>query len=142
MRHLLVALMIVLLPLRGWVSDAMATEMAPPTLAHQLVVGHSGGGVRHADAAASPTYAHAASAPAGATVAAADCVGHTGSLDPASTDASHCQSCVVCQVCYSVALVLPRFDISIAFTSPVLPLYKATSFTSADRAPGLKPPIS
>lgn len=143
MRYFLIALMIVLLPLRGWTSDAMATEMAAPTLVHQLVVGHSGGGGLQANAAASPTHVHGTSVPAGAPpMATADCIGHAGSPDPASTDASHCASCVVCQACYSVALVLPRFDSGIAFTSPVLLLSDAASFTSAERALGLKPPIS
>ena len=134
--------MIVLLPLRGWTSDAMATEMAAPTLVHQLVLGHSGGAGVQANAAASLTHVHGTSVPAGAPMATADCIGHAGSSNSASTDASHCASCVVCQACYSVALVLPRFDIGIAFTSPVLLLSDAASFTSAERALGLKPPIS
>jgi hypothetical protein len=35
MRHFLFALLIALLPLRGWISDAMATQMAAGQLQHQ-----------------------------------------------------------------------------------------------------------
>ena len=140
MRHLLLVLLIVLLPLRSWGGDAMATRMAAPTLTHQLAVAHSGAGQAHA--AAAPKHMPVAVEAFGASLAGADCVDHSGSENTSPTDSSHCQSCVVCQACYSSALVLPVFDIGVTFAFSGLPRSAAPRFASAERALGLKPPIS
>lgn len=129
MRALFLALMITLLPLRGWVGDVMAMELVAPTLA------------------ASPAHApvhHAAMADCEHTGAHG---GHADAL-PQVQDAGEahaggdCASCSACQICHSVALtaVLPLLP------TPVLPSATPQSrqpqYASAERAPGFKPPIS
>jgi hypothetical protein len=121
MRTLLLALMIALLPIRGWLGDAMAFEM-----------------VQHSLPAAA---AHCQDA--------MDASGAMGKSDPATThDGNHgagqqnCGTCGACQVCHTVALGgMPRFDAP--RTAPHAPpaSYPAR-FASAAPAPGLKPPIS
>ena len=139
MRHLLLALMIVLLPLRGWVGDAMAAQMAAATVVHQLVTVQSGGGHRGGEGVSK--HVHLASEAAEHTKAA-DCAGHTASGDTSSGDTSHCESCVVCQACFSVGLALPSDAAKVTFISLQVPRSVAPRFTSAERALGLKPPIS
>jgi hypothetical protein len=120
MHRWLLVLMIALLPLRGWVGDAMAGEM-----------------LRHHVAAAA---VQAEQAPA------ADCMGHHGVAAPAA--AGHTASvdgdgptCASCQVCSAVAL---------AFTAPAQvsgysqprPQTLERAHRNADRAQAFKPPIS
>ena len=138
MRHLLVALLIALLPLRGWVGDAMAIQMAA-TVAQSPVTVYVPD--EHGGAARGSTHEHAASELNKATTAA-DCVGHTPSKNTSSSDTSHCESCVVCQACSSVALVLPSASADATLISLQIPLSAVQRFTSAERALGLKPPIS
>lgn len=125
MRTWLLILMIALLPIRGWVGNAMAGEL----LSHRVAAGavaiahaHHGAGLHQ------------------------DCMTHAQS--PADTaakaqpDTSTTSSCASCQVFSAVALVfadaMPRVA---SFQSPRPPPAEAR-FASADRAPGFKPPIS
>jgi len=123
MRILLLAVMITLLPLRGWVGDAMAMELGA-----------------HAMAAAQAEAVHAA---------ADDCHEHGQAQANAPTAAEHseahgqdCGNCSACQICHSVALAsaLPTF--STAALPAVPPVGTSRQLTSAERAPGFKPPIS
>ena len=127
MRYLLLALMIALVPLRGWVGDAMAMQMAVAPIAHT-----------HEAGASAPVHA---GSPRTET-AVADCAGHTGSGNPSPSDPSHCQSCVACQVCNTAALAVQTFAIGATVTPLEVPHSAAPRFTSAERALGLKPPIS
>ena len=142
MRHLILAVMIVLLPLRGWVGDAMATGMASSswklgTEQHQTATklvadhAHSAGAADHIDP---PTVQQVSAA------ANADCFSHSGAGE-ASADA-HCSTCTVCQVCHTVALSPPFIGQS-PVLNPIAPPHSPVAiFASADPAHGQKPPIS
>ena len=114
--------MIVLLPLRGWVGDAMAGQMLQQQLA----------GVASASAQVGPSVAHE------------DCMGHAAPADEAATPASpaDCPTCASCQVCSPVALAfdatMPR-PLTLVAPVPASPLAR---FASAEPAPAFKPPIS
>lgn len=128
MRLLFVALMIALLPLRGWVGDAMA--MTPAS--HAMPASHPGHTPEaHADLA--DCHGHADMA-------------HAEHSNPDAHDAhaasSDCGSCSACQICHSVAMT-PMLPV---FAADVLPASAPQSaireLASAERAPGYKPPIS
>jgi hypothetical protein len=130
MRHLLLALMIVLLPLRGWVGDAMAADMAAASTSPQQVV-----------AVAAP--AEMSGAPTD-SAAHDDCPGHASASPEAPAPVSHadCSTCPSCQACHAVGMVagvpaLPALPLPMA-----PPVTRHAVFTSAVPAPGLKPPIS
>ena len=97
MRLLLLAIIIVLLPLRGWVGDAMAMQMAAQGLSQK--VANAGAAAAHTDEVAAPVHWHSDAPQTDATPVAGDCAGHAGSGNPSSPELSHCQSCVACQVC-------------------------------------------
>ncbi len=131
MRTLFLAFLIALLPLRGWIGDAMALDLAGP---------------HHA----------AVTAAANTTAGLPDChTGHTGhgghgghadmsttdSPDPAQADGD-CGSCSLCQICHSVVLAsalppLPSLQLGAA-----APLARQPLYASAERLPGDKPPKS
>ncbi len=122
MRHLIFALMIALLPLRGWVGDAMAVTMA----AQQVSAVQAS-----ADVSAMPEDCHMLSQsthPAG---------------EATSTGAGgHCADCNTCQLCLSFA-TLAVFDPPPAVFQPFAgPAPAGTRFNSADSVVSLKPPIS
>lgn len=114
--------MIVLLPLRGWVGDAMAMEMemmAPATAQAEPASD------MHTDMAMMD-----------------DCPGHAAAHDGAQAKTVDCNTCTVCQICHAVALTP-----SVPYLAPApLPASRppavAPHFASAERAPGFKPPIS
>jgi hypothetical protein len=158
-RHFIFALMIALLPLRGWVGDAMAMQMAVHTL--QQAGQASSSGHQSQEAIATETIA----ARAGNTLATGsldhhatavqvpaphDCLEHTGagsddgiSTDLASADAgSGCPDCAFCQACHTVALTSAAPNLSPTAHPGSLPQPAAAQFASAEAAPGQKPPIS
>ena len=122
MRVFLLALMIALLPVRGWVGDVMAMELmnsSTPAHHHAAVSAHAGMANCHE--------------------------GHADAAQPTRADTDHaagdCGSCSLCQICHSVALtaVLPRLPSAVlpgAAPASSQPLY-----ASAERALGDKPPI-
>ncbi|MCZ4312935.1 hypothetical protein O4H66_05915 [Comamonadaceae bacterium G21597-S1] len=135
MRRFFFILMIALLPLRGWVGDAMAMQMALP------------GGMAHASAPETATGATHAHAHHGAAAdhqrhaaASGDCTDHADG-DATVSDA-HCQTCTVCQTCHTVAITVPLVGTEATEPMTAAPLTAQSRFASADRAPGLKPPIS
>jgi len=118
MRRLFIALMIVLLPVRGWLGDAMAMEMTQ----------------------------HALHAGTAATAMAPDCHG-AAAQSPDETSppaASHdgCGTCTACQVCHTVALADVLLARPARGAPHVLAPAPATGFISAEPARGFKPPIS
>lgn len=137
MRRCLYVLLILLLPLRAWVGDAMATQMSFPASAHHAMAQATVADHGHGAA----TTAHDHPAVMAMQTAADDCAGHMAQNDADSTDATaHCGVCAMCQTCHTVA-VLALVQIPDAGQSrPALPLFAATGFTSADRALALKPP--
>lgn len=143
MRHLLFALLIALLPLRGWVGDAMATQMAAGQMQHSQKTqktaiktvashAHGAGATGHFD------HEETAQTP---QAAEPDCAGHSTGSDTHAAN-GHCESCAACQACHTVALSLMRPDLSPAIQSLTLTRPVTDPFASADVALRHKPPIS
>ncbi len=135
MRRWFFLLMILLLPLRGWVGDAMAMQMAVPG-PHAPATGVM---QHHADAGSDAAHAQASSV----TLASADdCGGHVNALGTDDDmDAAHCEACAMCQTCHTVAVLLLPQVLAAAQVSPTSPPAAMQVFASADRALLLKPPI-
>ena len=147
MRALLVALMMILLPLRGWVGDAMAISMMNMQMG-QSAPSHAMSMQNMAHEMA-PQSLQQVPQTAAQVSEHDDCAGMTMAA-PASTHASSeseasmagCESCSLCQACGSVAMAadaLRSATLSLAQASPVgtLPL-----FASVHPQRGHKPPIS
>lgn len=122
MRTWILALMIALLPLRGWVSEVMASQ--PPTDRPSSVA-----------MVLEPTM---------------DCHLHDGAVhqprtmpdaaaDVATPDSGMCHSC---QVCHSVAVEPDGFAAKLPRLRHAQPGTAPVRFASADLAPGVEPPIS
>lgn len=126
MRVLLLALMIALLPIRGWMGNAMAVSMA----AQQVSMAASDA----ASAAMPEDCPMQMQATAGADTAAPD-------ASPAQGGTAHC-SCDTCELCLALASVSPFQMPHMSFAPAVGPVADGLLFVSADRATGLKPPIS
>jgi hypothetical protein len=126
MRRWFLFALIALLPLRGWVGEAMAGQM----LAQQLVAIKS--------VAASPVSMGAAEHK--------DCMGHgmaaAGDSAAAQPQPADCPTCAHCQVCSSVALALPAPVALPPLAVSAPPGSAPMRFASADVARGFKPPIS
>jgi hypothetical protein len=144
MRRWLLVVMVLLLPLRGWVGDAMAGQMLQQHVAIvSAVVGQS----------APPGQAHAhadASAPAhgGGHAQAHDCDHAQGHVPAAGDGGQHanghadCPTCASCQVCSSVALSsVAWLPAPVAYSHPQ-PQADQPSFASAEPALADKPPRS
>lgn len=122
MRVLLLALMIALLPLRGWVGDVMALELTAQSPAK--VQAHA------------PEH-HVATHH-----------GHAGPIAPVAHDAgaSHASgdgaSCTMCQICHSAALATGLPQLASPRSASAIPPAPPLHYASAERIPGFKPPIS
>lgn len=134
MRHFIFALMIVLLPLRGWAGDAMATQMASATVATESVAVHAH--IMGSTATIDPK-----------SQVMPDChetvSGQPDSGKSAShkTGNDHCGACLACQACHTVALLPALLEVPTVLVSPQLRPAR-TAFTSAAAALGQKPPIA
>lgn len=121
MRRWLLVFMVLLLPLRGWVGEAMAGEM----LQQEVVVASTG--------------AHHAG------IAGDDCDHHGAAADPDEAQAQaqpggDCPTCAACQVCSSVALWPPeQRQVVTGFHHPP-PQQVQVAFTSAEPLLAFKPP--
>ena len=140
MRHLLFALLIALLPLRGWVGDAMATQMAAGQLQHQAMQASPQAAAHDHEAMDAGHAAHEDAAP-DAALALHDCADSPTDGAGHPTD-GHCDTCAACQACHTVALSLPAPAPVPVFSAPTLPRPAADMFASADAALRQKPPIS
>lgn len=143
MRHLMLALMIVLLPLRGWAGDSMATEMAAGTASASM----SAGAQAHHDPAPATEHAEHTGVTPDSVQALHDCAGHAHQDDqaaPGSTAAhdGYCSTCGACQACHTVALSPTADQLNIVFSIPAMRQDLSASFTSASTALSQKPPIS
>ncbi|MES2249380.1 MAG: hypothetical protein V4645_19055 [Pseudomonadota bacterium] len=136
MRTLLLALMIALLPIRGWLGDAMALEMVRHSLPAAEAVVAAANGIAE-------SHCHEATmeADTGHDMAAM----HDSSGDSQQshgTDHANCGTCVACQVCHTVALGgMPLVDTPHA-APQAPPAAHAARFASAEPVLGFKPPIS
>lgn len=152
MRCLLFVLMLALLPLRGWLGDSMATQMAVAEL--QAVAAPDR--TPHTASHAMNNIAVPASKPR-ATVGfdaendlkallAADshCAGHADSANQPddADDANSCQPCSTCGACHGASITafgarpLPPLPMVALASSP------SAAFWSADALLSQKPPIS
>ena len=136
MRHLLFAVLIALLPLRGWVGDAMATQMAAGQIQHQAVQSAAEAGHLHEDVEMAHT-SHATETPA-----LHDCAELPADGDNSHAADGHCETCAACQACHTVALTPAAPALPPYFSASTLPLPAADPFASADAALRQKPPIS
>ncbi|MDQ0037729.1 uncharacterized protein involved in copper resistance [Variovorax boronicumulans] len=141
MRTLLLALMIALLPIRGWLGDAMAVEMVRHSLPAASLV------AQEASPASAAVDAHCHEAMEAADDSGGmDTMAHHhddgSSSNDHGTDHQGCGTCTACQVCHTVALGgMPLVDI--AHSAPQAPpAAHAARFASAEPVLGLKPPIS
>ena len=149
-RFLFLALMLVLLPLRGWAGNVMAIDMAA--------------GMATA-AAAAATTATPAERHAPADIAAsqsampADCPMHTQAVaagasgdspiesvasavvNPSNQASAYCTSCDTCELCLAVANPAVATLALSQIARRSAPMAFNTSFTSAASASNLKPPI-
>jgi hypothetical protein len=133
MRILLLALMIALLPVRGWMGNAMALDMASQAVAKAQKTG--------SPVPASVVIDADASMPA-------DCPMHAQFADKAAagTDVQaggvHCNACDTCELCLALATSTWPDAAPLAFAPHVAPLAAGYRFSSADSFSSFKPPIS
>jgi hypothetical protein len=132
MRRLVLILMLVLLPLRGWVGEAMAMDML----------------AQHAGAMqniATPAYEISASGTFDAEIQA-DC--HRAEEAPHSdahasdSGTPHCGTCPLCQMCHNVAAPAPWVIAAPLWLAHAQPASGPARYASAPAAFALKPPIS
>ena len=138
MRRFLLIFIIALLPLRGWASDMMAVSMATQQL-HTVQGVQSG--IDGQNAAAQPVVqvqpTMSADCPMMAMLA-----GKSGRDASGETGSSVFKVCTTCQLCMGLVTGYVPCGPSL------MPLPQAglwlgsTSFTSAERSSGFKPPIS
>ena len=116
-RFLLIALMLVLLPLRGWAGDVMAVDMAATAVAQ----------VKVQSLTSQPSMP-------------ADCDMHA--QPPTDNAAVYCSNCDNCELCLALANLTFATWTDIQQVSPSAPLDFDARFSDAVRALNLKPPIS
>ncbi len=138
MRRWLFVLLILLLPLRGWVGDAMAMPMpmALPGQYHAL----ASGATLHADgdSGLTPIYGNP-----DASSAADDCGAHSAAQDTGDeSDAVHPEACAMCQTCHTVAVLQPADFSAVVQVNSMSPAAAMQFVVSAELALPLKPPIS
>ena len=116
-RFLLIALMLVLLPLRGWAGDVMAVNVAATAVVQAKM----------------DSLTSQAAMPA-------DCDMHT----QPSTDnaAAHCSNCDTCEMCLALANLTFAAWADIPQAQPSASLDFDARFSNAVRSLNLKPPIS
>lgn len=125
MRLHVLLLLLLALPLRGWVGDAMAMEMARAAL----------------QATAAPSTA---AAPMADAAMPDDCPMHQAgpAADPAgNVHAGHAGACTLCDVCHGASLADTPAVLGAVVTPHAAPAPASTRFASVLRAPDLRPPI-
>jgi hypothetical protein len=138
MRRWLVIFMLLLLPIRGLVGDAMAYSMLP--------LGPSGSQAptqtaMHSEAAyALPTSASGLSSHQGAAPSAAKAPCHMklAAVDSTDPQQTQCTTCHACNLSAALPLLLPS---GILQTAAVLPLQQAAQWISADQRLLAKTPV-
>ena len=137
MRYFVLAIMIFLLPLRGWAGDVMATQMAGSALAIEK------GASRAHETGAKASF-HQEKQAINISPVVPDCheqvVSHSDTANAPTND--HCNTCAACQSCHTVALSHTSPEIATSFNRPQVRQVIASRFTSADAALGQKPPIT
>ncbi len=145
MRAAFLILMIALLPLRGWLGDAMAMQMVTGHSVTTETIATQAGPIRAGatfflNSATAPLPCHDAESAMGHPSEPGALNTTTASSDPASH--SDCAQCSTCQVCHSVAL-FPVIRPLPLLSLPTQLMHSGHAlFASVPRAPHLKPPIS
>jgi hypothetical protein len=127
MRAFLLALMIVLLPVRGWMGDAMAAQMLA-----QKLLGQASSATVATEGAAHDSVMH-------------DCPGHgaeAGSTEAPQTEKlnADCGTCSACQVCHSSACLGSASALPLLKAPHASPRSGPMTFASVDPLAGFKPP--
>ena len=140
--------MIALLPLRGWVGDSMATQMAVSAHVQQEIATESIAVHAHHSGAAAHLHDETLSdvKPVLNAGEMSDCHSqHALTSSKAIGDSAaegHCDTCTSCQACFFVALMI-QSTVQQANPAPHgVPFASGSTFTSAASAQGFKPPIS
>ena len=160
MRLHVLLLLLLALPLRGWVGDAMAMEMAQAALQANATTpmadaampadcpmhmagpaaGHAGAhmaGTMPDPTAAYPHTDPSQSPPHGhAHVTAASDAAHTG-----GPHAGHAGACTLCDICHGASLASAPAALGAVVAPHAAPAATSTRFASVLRAPDLRPPI-
>jgi hypothetical protein len=132
MRTLLLALLIVLLPVRGWIGDAMALESvhsAPPQTAHHAEAMHAHAMHEHMHDAGDDfdSFMHAEAAEA--------------NEHAAHSHAASCGDCKVCQLCHGTAASLLPTSLQLPPLPRSAPQSQQPHLSSLALTPAQKPPI-
>ena len=130
MRHLFLIVMIALLPVRGWAVDSMAVSMA----ARQL------NAIESVTTEAINTGVKGQFDSETQATMPTDCPMQIQAVD--NTNAGVCQGCNTCLLCMAVVTGYPMTLAGAAPLPQAEQAFGSASFTSAERAPGFKPPIS
>lgn len=165
MRRLFLLLMIVLLPLRGWIGDAMAIEMSQSmspvasSLVSSLAASKTDNntklianylyltwekdhfGTHETKTVTAECPGHASKLPVAAAGSDAFATHSEGAPAAEEPPMGHCSTCSVCQICHSVVLASWQNASPAVLTAQTLPLTSSTPFASAFTALCQKPPI-
>jgi len=133
MRHLFLIFLIAVLPVRGWAADVMTVAMAAQKLNAIKKVATGAESIRSTGQFGTEIQAKMS----------ADCpMLASGKATDKNTASPLCKGCTTCQLCMALVTGYPMMLIG------AVPLPQATqgiasiSFSSAERVPGFKPPIS
>ena len=133
MRRLIFILMIALLPLRGWMGEAMATEMAAMHLIASQAI--------HTPASVIFSLENKVSQ-AKSTQIPADCDLHAAAqAGDSGNDLASDHACTHCQACHAAGLVSTVQMNSVSTTNNPAPHAHVSLFASANIALSQKPPI-
>ena len=137
MRLLLVALMIALLPLRGWMGNAMAVDMALQQVVMTQSAARDKTRMPGEDAAMATSTAMPEDCPMSAQHQGGKSVG-----DGQAEGAAASCNCNSCELCLALATFAFPTLATTTFTPHAEPPSHGTRFSSAERVFSLKPPIS
>ena len=141
MRHLLVALMIALLPVRGWMGNAMAIDMAAGMAMQQHVMAQTSNGGATPVSGSSAASMTTAAMPEDCPMGAQNQDGKSVEGEQAGETAASC-NCNSCELCLALATYTFPTMATATFTPHAEPPSHGTRFSSAERVFSLKPPIS
>ncbi len=123
MRRFIFLLMIALLPLRGWMGEAMATEMAATNLIATKAINTP------------------ATADINTIKSISDCDMHKSNASDTTVTMTEKPSCTHCQACHATGLINTVQIASFDQVQYAQPLAQASQFASASIANSQKPPI-
>lgn len=140
MRRWLLLVMIMLLPVRGWVGDAMAGQMLQQRT-HAVMAAEAQGAHHGPHRAAHDCDEHRGAVVAATTEVAADvAIAASAAAEAPPAAGGDCPTCASCQVCSSVGLSPSVPLLPGASLSQALPHTDAPSLASAEQAIAFKPP--